>query len=105
MEKLSTEKTRAIGVSNFNIANLEKLAKTQKIVPAANQVRHDNRVSVLFVLMRGIYLQVELHPYLPQDELVKYCKDHGILVTAYSPLGSTNSPFLNDTTVVSCSSV
>lgn len=38
MEKLSTEKTRAIGVSNFNIANLEKLAKTQKIVPAANQV-------------------------------------------------------------------
>ncbi|KAI7892278.1 NADP-dependent oxidoreductase domain-containing protein [Mucor mucedo] len=79
MEKLSKEKTRAIGVSNFNIANLEKLAKTQKIVPAANQV--------------------ELHPYLPQDELIKYCKDHGILVTAYSPLGSTNSPFLNDASV------
>ncbi|KAI9254949.1 NADP-dependent oxidoreductase domain-containing protein [Helicostylum pulchrum] len=79
MEKLSKEKARAIGVSNFTVEKLEKLAKTQKIVPAANQV--------------------ELHPYLPQEELVKYCKDHGILVTAYSPLGSTNSPFLNDESV------
>jgi diketogulonate reductase-like aldo/keto reductase len=59
MEKLSKEKARAIGVSNFNIAKLEKLAKTQKIVPAANQV--------------------ELHPYLPQEELVNYCKEKGIL--------------------------
>jgi diketogulonate reductase-like aldo/keto reductase len=38
MEKLVGPKVRAIGVSNFNVANLEKLAKTQKIVPAANQV-------------------------------------------------------------------
>jgi diketogulonate reductase-like aldo/keto reductase len=59
MEKLDKNKARAIGVSNFNINKLEKLAKTQKIVPAANQV--------------------ELHPFLPQDDLVKYCKDHGIL--------------------------
>ncbi|KAI8083380.1 NADP-dependent oxidoreductase domain-containing protein [Gilbertella persicaria] len=79
MEKLDKSKVRAIGVSNFNIAKLEKLAKTQKIVPAANQV--------------------ELHPYLPQDELIKYCKDHGILITAYSPLGSTDSPLLKDEVV------
>ncbi|KAI9483925.1 MAG: NADP-dependent oxidoreductase domain-containing protein [Benjaminiella poitrasii] len=72
MEKLDKNKVRAIGVSNFNIDKLEKLAKTQKIVPAANQV--------------------ELHPLLPQDDLVKYCKDHNILITAYSPLGSSNSP-------------
>lgn len=38
MEKLSKEKVRAIGVSNFNIDKLEKLAKTSKTVPAANQV-------------------------------------------------------------------
>lgn len=38
MEKLSKDKARAIGVSNFNIDKLEKLAKTQKVVPAANQV-------------------------------------------------------------------
>ncbi|KAI8883475.1 Aldo/keto reductase [Backusella circina FSU 941] len=80
MEKLVGPKVRAIGVSNFNIANLEKLATTQKIVPAANQV--------------------ELHPYLPQEELVQYCKDHGIVVTAYSPLGSTNSPLFEDETVL-----
>lgn len=79
MEKLSKDKARAIGVSNFNIDKLEKLAKTQKVVPAANQV--------------------ELHPFLPQDDLVKYCKDHGIVVTAYSPLGSTDSPFLKNESV------
>lgn len=38
MEKLSKDKVRAIGVSNFNIDKLEKLAKTQKVVPAVNQV-------------------------------------------------------------------
>ncbi|KAI7904318.1 NADP-dependent oxidoreductase domain-containing protein [Cokeromyces recurvatus] len=72
MEKLDKNKVRAIGVSNFNIAKLEKLAKTQHTVPAVNQV--------------------ELHPLLPQDELVQYCEEHNIIVTAYSPLGSTNSP-------------
>ncbi|KAI8643052.1 NADP-dependent oxidoreductase domain-containing protein [Parasitella parasitica] len=80
MERLDKNKARAIGVSNFNLNKLEKLAKIQKIVPAANQV--------------------ELHPLLPQDDLIKYCKDHGILVTAYSPLGSTNSPLFKDETVV-----
>ncbi|KAG1152497.1 hypothetical protein G6F37_000345 [Rhizopus arrhizus] len=76
MEKLVGEKVRAIGVSNFNIAKLEKLAKVQKIVPAVNQI--------------------ELHPFLPQEDLLQYCKEHNIVVTAYSPLGSTNSPFLKD---------
>ncbi|KAG1446056.1 hypothetical protein G6F56_009699 [Rhizopus delemar] len=76
LEKVVGDRVRAIGVSNFNIAKLEKLAKTQKIAPACNQI--------------------ELHPFLPQDELLQYCKDHDIIVTAYSPLGSTNSPFLKD---------
>lgn len=39
MEKLDKKKVRAIGVSNFNINKLEKLAQTQTVVPAANQVR------------------------------------------------------------------
>ncbi|KAI9476219.1 MAG: NADP-dependent oxidoreductase domain-containing protein [Benjaminiella poitrasii] len=71
MEKLDKKKVRAIGVSNFNINKLEKLSKTQKIVPAVNQV--------------------ELHPLLPQEELVKYCHDRNILMTAFSPLGSRRS--------------
>lgn len=59
MEELVGEKVRTIGVSNFSIANFEKLSKTQKIPPAVNQI--------------------EIHPFLPQDELVKYCQDHNIL--------------------------
>ena len=33
-------------------------------------------------------LQVESHPFLPQDELIDFCKKNMIAVTAYSPLGS-----------------
>jgi len=68
MEKLmGTGKVRAIGVSNFSIKNLEILLKTATIVPAVNQV--------------------ELHPLLAQNDLVKYCKEKGIMLTAYSPTG------------------
>jgi diketogulonate reductase-like aldo/keto reductase len=69
MEKL-VEKglTRSIGVSNFNIERLERILAIAKIPPAVNQV--------------------ELHPILPQDKLLQFCKDHNIAVVAYSPLGS-----------------
>ncbi|KAI8074716.1 NADP-dependent oxidoreductase domain-containing protein [Gongronella butleri] len=80
MEKLDPKKARAIGVSNFNITKLEKLLKTATKVPAANQV--------------------ELHPYLPQQDLIDFCKKHNIHVTAYSPLGSTDSPLLKDPKVL-----
>ncbi|KAG0045859.1 hypothetical protein BGZ83_008923 [Gryganskiella cystojenkinii] len=71
---VATGKTKAIGVSNFSIANLEKLLKVAKIVPAANQV--------------------ELHPENPQWGLLEYCNSKGIHLTAYSPLGSTDSPLI-----------
>ena len=35
--------------------------------------------------------QVELHPYLAQPELVAFCREHGIALMAYSPLGSADS--------------
>ncbi|KAF9967259.1 hypothetical protein BGZ70_010218 [Mortierella alpina] len=41
-----------------------------------------------------LYLIVELHPENPQWELLEFCKDKGIHVTAYSPLGSTDSPLI-----------
>lgn len=83
MQKLlDTHKVRAIGVSNFSITNLKKLldAASTTVVPAANQV--------------------EMHPLLPQPKLLEFCKDKGILVEAYSPLGSTDSPLLKDEVVL-----
>jgi glycerol 2-dehydrogenase (NADP+) len=44
--------------------------------------------------------QVELHPYNPSHKLVAYCKEKGIHITAYSPLGSTDSPLYKDSTLL-----
>lgn len=73
-------KAKAIGVSNVSQEFLERLLKTAKVTPAANQV--------------------ELHPYLPQHELVNFCHSKGVLCQAYSPLGSTDSPLLKDPVLV-----
>lgn len=73
MEELVEQgKVRAIGVSNFTIGHLEQLKKSAMIKPAVNQV--------------------EMHPFLPQPGLLQYCQEHGIQVTAYSPLGSGKEP-------------
>jgi diketogulonate reductase-like aldo/keto reductase len=45
---------------------LESLRKAGKPTPAVNQI--------------------EIHPYMRRDELVQYCRDHGIHVMAFSPL-------------------
>ena len=45
-------------------------------------------------------LQLELHVYNPQNELVSYMNAKGITPQAYSPLGSSNSPLLTDDVVV-----
>jgi len=60
-----------IGVSNFNQTKLAELLALSGQRPEMNQV--------------------ELHPYLPQDPLVAFCKENELLVTAYSPLGSPDS--------------
>ncbi|KAH9847884.1 Aldo/keto reductase [Lenzites betulinus] len=68
MEKLlSSGKAKAIGVSNFSIKTLSTLLAHTTAVPAVNQV--------------------ELHPCLPQHDLLAFCVERGILLTAYSPLG------------------
>ncbi|KAF9642642.1 reductase AKOR2 [Thelephora ganbajun] len=66
-ELLETGKVRAIGVSNFSTKTLTQLLKTAKVVPAVNQV--------------------EIHPYLAQQELLDFCNKNGIHITAYSPTG------------------
>ena len=57
---------RSIGVSNFTIANLERLAKETDTVPAVNQI--------------------ELHPRLVQRELRNYQVEQGIATEAWSPI-------------------
>lgn len=75
MEKLmGTGKARAIGVSNYSKRYLEQLLPHATIIPAVNQI--------------------ENHPALPQQEIVDFCKEKGIHVTAYSPLGSAGSPLM-----------
>jgi len=58
---------RNIGVSNFSCSLVMDLLKTCRIRPAVNQV--------------------ELHPFLVQEHLVKWHQMAGVVVTAYSPLG------------------
>jgi alcohol dehydrogenase (NADP+) len=57
-----------IGVSNFSKQKLKDLVSKAKIKPEMNQI--------------------ELHPLLQQNELVNFCRDENILITAYSPMGS-----------------
>ena len=59
---------RNIGVCNYNFALLRDLLCYAKIRPAA--------------------LQVELHPFLTQEKLLRFCREEGIAVTGFSPLGA-----------------
>ena len=69
---------RHIGVSNFNKKKLEDLISQATIKPEVNQV--------------------EMHPLLQQNELLDYCNEQNVKITAYSPLGSGDRPpeFKND---------
>ena len=66
-EKIASDgKARAIGVSNFQVPHLERLAAETDTVPALNQI--------------------ELHPFLVQSQLRAYHRDHGVATEAWSPL-------------------
>lgn len=61
-------KIRSIGVSNFMPHHLEALFETAEIKPMVNQIR--------------------IHPGYVLDETIEFCKEHKILLEAYSPLGT-----------------
>ncbi|XP_077536061.1 1,5-anhydro-D-fructose reductase-like [Haemaphysalis longicornis] len=60
--------TRSIGLCNFNKTQISRILDMAMIKPAN--------------------LQIECHAYLDQKDLLKFCKQHSICVTAYAPLGS-----------------
>jgi alcohol dehydrogenase (NADP+) len=74
---------RQIGVSNCSAAKLKDLLQTSRLQPAMNQV--------------------ERHPWLQQNALLQLCRQEGIGITAYSPLGSPSgageAPLLSDPTI------
>lgn len=59
-------RARSIGVSNFQVAHLQRLAEETDTVPAVNQI--------------------EVHPYFANDEVRAYGKQHGIATEAWSPI-------------------
>ena len=60
-------RARSIGVSNFQPRHLRRLHAEAQVIPAVNQI--------------------EVHPYLPQDDVRAFCAEHQIAVEAWSPLG------------------
>jgi D-xylose reductase len=69
MEELVTSGlVRNVGVCNVGTALLRDLLTYARVKPAV--------------------LQVELHPYLTQEKLLRFCRESGIAVTAFSPLGA-----------------
>ncbi len=80
MEEIAASgRVRAVGVSNFQVHHLERLARESKTVPAVNQI--------------------EAHPYFTNDEVRAYDRAHGIATEAWSPIAQ--GQVLTDPTIVS----
>merc|ERR1712173_537336 len=66
------DKIKAIGVSNFNLTQMKTLLEKASVVPQMQQI--------------------ECHGYENMASMVKFCHEHKIQVTAYSPLGNPGRP-------------
>jgi len=65
-------KCRAIGLSDIGLDELKRIDEAARTKPAA--------------------VQVESHPYLPETELLEFCKEKGIVLLAFAPLGHGTRP-------------
>jgi 2,5-diketo-D-gluconate reductase A len=78
LEELHADgRARSIGVSNFEVEHLERLAAECDVVPAVNQI--------------------ELHPYFQNDAVRRYGEEHGIATQAWSPIAQ--GEVLDDTAI------
>lgn len=82
-EIYQTGKVKAIGVSNFKQHHLETLAKESTITPAVNQI--------------------ELHPYLIQENDLSYCKKAGIRTEAWSQFAANQTGLFDEKILVDLS--
>jgi alcohol dehydrogenase (NADP+) len=73
-------KCRAIGLSDVGLKELKPIYEAARIKP--------------------VVVQVESHPYLPETELLKYCKQNGIVLLAFAPLGHGMKPGLLEDPVI-----
>ena len=82
IEFVQDGRAQAVGVSNFQVPHLERLAAETDVVPAVNQI--------------------EAHPYVLNDEVREYGQAHGILTEAWSPIAQ--GQVLGDPVVVEVAS-
>jgi diketogulonate reductase-like aldo/keto reductase len=71
---------KAIGLSDVNLEKLRQVVAAARIKPAV--------------------VQVESHPYLPEWELLDFCREHGIVLLAFAALGHAMKPRLLDDPVI-----
>ena len=74
-------KCRAIGLSDISLDEVKPIYESARIKPAV--------------------VQVESHPYLPEMELLEFCKEKGIVFLAFAPLGHGMKPGLLEDPVIS----
>jgi alcohol dehydrogenase (NADP+) len=78
-------KCQAIGLSDITLDTLKPIYESARIKPAV--------------------VQVESHPYLPETELLEFCKQSGIVFLAFAPLGHGMKPGLIEDPVISAIAV
>jgi diketogulonate reductase-like aldo/keto reductase len=72
---------RSIGLSDVSLEKLREIVAVARIKPAM--------------------IQVEAHPYLPEWELLDFCREHGIVLQAFAALGHAMEPRVLDDPVIS----
>lgn len=81
LERLLDEgRCRSIGLSDITLDRLREIVAAARIKPAV--------------------VQVESHPYLPEWELLDFCRQHGIVLLAFAPLGHGLEPKITEDPVI-----
>ncbi len=81
LERLVDEgKCKAIGLSDVNLEQVQSIYEAARIKPAV--------------------VHVESHPYLPEWDLLNYCREHGIVLQAFAALGHSSEPKLLEDPII-----